>query len=462
MKAWTVIEPGKVLKTGKQIEAVCHHLQAVSECKIRRLIISVPPGSTKSVTTAVMWPAWHWGPFGRPQDRFLFAAHADELSLRDSVRCRFLLNSEWYQARWPIQLAGDQNVKSFFSNTSQGFRYSTSVNAGVTGHRGDFLCLDDPHDAKKVESEAQRESVILWHGVAWSNRVNDADTSAMVIIGQRTHENDLIGQLIAQGGWEYLMLPEEFEPEVACVTRLQDGKEFFRDWRSEPGELLRPTRFAPKEIAEAKKPPPAGLGIRGYAAQHQQRPMPREGGMFKRHWFKIVDAVPVDLVGRVRWWDKASSDTSTADYTAGVLVARGEDDIYYVEDVIRGQWTPNERNKIMLQTAELDDVKGDVRIWTEQEPGSGGKESAEYSVRLMAGFPVRYQRSTGSKESRADPFAAQCEAGNVRIVRGNWNSDFLEELCSFPAGKHDDMVDAVCSAFNKVAKLRRLEDAIHT
>lgn len=174
-----------------------------------------------------------------------------------------------------------------------------------------------------------------------------------------------------------------------------------------------------------------------------------EGGMFRREWFRVVEAGP-KRASRIRYWDKAGTADGGA-YTAGVLMA-ADDDAFFVDDVVRGQWSSGDRNKIMLQTTQADRAKyGQVTTWVEQEPGSGGKESAELTIRMLAGFPVYAERVTGSKEDRARPFAAQCQAGNVSLVNGPWVSNYLDEIAAFPAGRYKDQVDASSGAFNKLA-----------
>jgi predicted phage terminase large subunit-like protein len=177
--------------------------------------------------------------------------------------------------------------------------------------------------------------------------------------------------------------------------------------------------------------------------------------MFHRAWFAIVPAAPVDA-RRVRYWDKAGT-AGDGDYSCGALVGRTDAGRYFVEDMIRGQWSSGEREKVMRQTAMLDEQKyGHVAIWHEQEPGSGGKDSADATTRNLAGFAVRAERITGDKQTRAMPFAAQCEAGNVDLIAGAWNAAFLDELTTFPNAAHDDQVDAASGAFNKLAVERWL------
>lgn len=150
---------------------------------------------------------------------------------------------------------------------------------------------------------------------------------------------------------------------------------------------------------------------------------------------------------KVRYWDLAASQDS-GDWTAGVRMSSLAG-IYYVEHVIRGQWSAHHRNKIIQQIAAFDGVH--VMIWVPQDPGSGGKEAAEILLRELAGYIIRAEPVTGDKLSRAGPFAAQAEAGNVKLVRGQWNEDYLAELHGFPDGGHDDQVDASSGAFNKLA-----------
>jgi predicted phage terminase large subunit-like protein len=174
---------------------------------------------------------------------------------------------------------------------------------------------------------------------------------------------------------------------------------------------------------------------------------PAAGLVFNRSWFDLVDVAPRQST-RIRYWDKASL-AGKGDWTAGVRMAVDTDGVYWVEDVIRGQWSALERNRVILQTAALDG--DDCEIGLEQEPGSGGKESAEISVKQLAGYMVHTDRPTGDKLTRARQFAAQCEARNVKIVRGDWNAAFLDELHGFPEAKNDDQVDSAASGFNRLA-----------
>lgn len=172
---------------------------------------------------------------------------------------------------------------------------------------------------------------------------------------------------------------------------------------------------------------------------------PTAGSVFNRSWFDIVDAAPADA-RCVRSWDKAGTSGGGA-YSAGVRMARAGG-TYYVEDVVRGQWSPHQRNLVMRQVAAADGPE--VTIWMETEPGSGGKESSQISIRELAGYSVHAETVTGDKVTRASGLSAQAEAGNVKLVRGEWNEAYLSELHGFPEGKYKDQVDASSAAFAKL------------
>ena len=211
-----------------------------------------------------------------------------------------------------------------------------------------------------------------------------------------------------------------------------------------PGKALCPERYPLDNLKRIHQV----LG-NSYYALYQQTPVAPEGEMFKRSWFEIIKETPVQGA-RIRYWDKAGTAGGGA-YTCGVLMNR-HDGLYYVEDVIRGQWAAAERERVIKQTAQADkDARGRVAIWVEQEPGSGGKESAEATIRNLAGFIVRADRVTGDKVTRAEPFAAQSLVGNVKLKRANWNGAYLNELTTFPAGAQRDQVDGSSGAFNKLA-----------
>lgn len=437
-RAWHVIEPGQPYKHGWHVDAVCEHLEAATRGEITRLLINIPPGTMKSTLVSVFWPAWEWGPMNMPHIRFIGASHEQGLAVRDTLKMRRLVTSDWFKERWPIGLTGDQNQKTYYENTKTGFRQACAVES-MTGRRGDRVAWDDPHSVEAALSDLKRESALRVFQETLPTRLNNPDSSIIAIVMQRLHEYDVSGLILENDfGYEHLCLPMEFEVENRCVTSIG-----FKDPRTEEGELLFPERF-PRDVVERDK---KVMGSFAVAGQFQQRPAPRGGGFFDWQKVDIVDSHP-RIVKSIRYWDKAGTEGGGA-YTAGVKMGLGEDGIYYVQNVTRGQWGSTKREASIKAVASQDGIG--THVWIEQEPGSGGKESAESTIRNLAGFTIKSERPTGDKAVRAEPFAVQVEAGNVKLVRGDWNDDFINEMKTFPVGKYKDQIDASSGAFNKLA-----------
>ena len=218
--AWPILEPANPLVESWHLDALCDHLQAVTTGGIRNLLINIPPRHMKSLAVCVFWPAWEW--ITHPHRRFLFASYAMSLSERDSVKCRRLMESQWYQQFWGdrFQLCGDQNTKLRYDNDKAGHRIATSVGGSATGEGGDYVIVDDPHNVIDRESQTLREEALTWWDETMSTRLNDPRSGAKIIVMQRIHEKDLSGHVLEQGGYEHLFLPAEFEPARRCVTTL--------------------------------------------------------------------------------------------------------------------------------------------------------------------------------------------------------------------------------------------------
>jgi predicted phage terminase large subunit-like protein len=281
-QAWPSIEPAQPLMWGKAMEMVCDHLEAVDRRDITRLIVNIPPGYSKSTLFGVMFPAWIFA--REPTAKILSVAHNLDLALRDSVRCRRLVTSEWYQDLWPnVRLSGDQNAKAKFEIDGYGGFRQALASGSITGVRADHVIVDDPLSATDAMSEAVRNSMKDWILEAVPTRLNNPGgerPSTISVIMQRLHEEDTTGVLLERNlGYEHLMLPQQYDPGRHCVTSIGE------DWRTEEGELLFPERF-PLEVVERDK---AAMGPWASAAQFQQSPSPRGGGLIKRDQFMLYD-----------------------------------------------------------------------------------------------------------------------------------------------------------------------------
>jgi hypothetical protein len=202
LQAWAVVEPSTPFVPGWHIDVIIEHLEAVTRGQIRNLLMNVPPRHMKSLLVSVFWPAWEW--IRWPERRWLFSSYAAQLSIRDSVKCRRLIESPWYQARWGhvFSLTSDQNTKGRFDNNRSGYRLSTSVGGAVTGEGGDRIICDDPHNVQEAESDSVRKNALDWFDVVMSTRVNDPKTSSKLVVMQRCHQQDLSGHLLEQGGFD--------------------------------------------------------------------------------------------------------------------------------------------------------------------------------------------------------------------------------------------------------------------
>ncbi len=397
-------------------------LEKVTKGEIKRLIVSMPPRHGKTETLTVRYPV-----FRLEQDsktRAVIACYNQTLASKFGRKARRIA-----EQRFP--LATDRTAVDDWETPQGGGVRSVGVGGGVTGQGFDLLIVDDP-----VKSREEAESVTFRDKV-WEWFTDDLYTrcepdASIIVIMTRWHEDDLVGRILASetaGDWTVINIPalaEEDDPLGRAV-----------------GEALCPERFNVAALNNIEKV----LGGYSFNALYQGRPSAKEGAFFKVGMMEIVDAAPAGL--RIcRAWDVAALEAD-GDYTAGVKIGAGDDGFFYVIDVGRGQWSTDNRNRIMKQTAELDGRSVSVRV--PQDAGAAGLDAARMYVRLLQGFAVETVRPTGDKATRAEPFSAQVNAGNVRLVRGEWNRAFIEELRAFPQGKHDDQVDAAADAFNKVA-----------
>lgn len=450
---WHVLEPSRPFIDNWHISGICEHLGAMTAGRIQALVINVPPETSKSYLVSVFWPAWEW--IRRPDLRYLCASHDQSLSTRDAVRVRDLVTSAWYQQRWPhVQLREDQNTKTRFDTTRGGWRISTSVGGAGIGEHPDRKILDDVHKPNEIPSETERLAVQHWYDQTISTR-GVAQRAATVLIGQRLHEDDLSGYLLAKGSKTivHVVLPMRYEPGRMRPTPLG-----WTDPRREPGELLWPARF-PREVVDREER--ENLGPMGTAAQYQQHPVPPGGYEFQAAWLKdkLLGAEPAaaDVVSAVRFWDVAGTEGGSGPRTAGLRMVLTRDGRYVVTSVHKDRWASSRVHDEILAMAGYDGPGTAVR--EEQEPGSSGKAVIEVRRLALAGYDYEGVPSTGDKVTRARPLAVQMKAGTVYLAAPpdpdgrppRWVREFIDELGLFPHGRLKDQVDAASGAFGQLA-----------
>lgn len=462
VNAWPHLDPVPFVP-GRHIEIMAEYLEAFIAGEIPRLLLNIPPGHMKSLSVSVLLNAWCWTKPERVGKRFMATSYRADLALRDADKTRQLIRSAWYQERWgnmvgslretKLQIRPDQDQKTRFANNRGGYRFSTST-AGIMGEGGDFVILDDPHNVEQAESDDVRDSTVEKIRMALPTRVRSSDGGACVMM-QRLHERDYAGEMIADAAQlVHLCLPARYEkkhPYVSVPVKLPSGRELPGDFREEEGQLLWPDLFTETRMTNLE----TEIGSYATAGQLQQRPHAREGGLFKRKDIKYCDPGDVPKGGTVvRGWDLAATpvdapNASKAAYTAGLRLRYVGGKIY-IEHVIRLRGSPGQVRTTMRNIGDQDGRS--VIIDFPQDPGQAGKAQAED---IAADFPrhrIYYSPESGDKIIRAEAPAAQAEAGNVFVVRGDWNGDFVDELCAFPGGAFADQVDAFSRAYHRAVR----------
>jgi predicted phage terminase large subunit-like protein len=420
-------------------------LQSVADGIIKRLMVFIAPRHGKSELCSRLFSAYYV--YRYPEQWVGMTSYSADLSYSFSRAAR----DNYTRAGGAVR--DDAAAVKYWMTPHGGGLWAAGVGGPLTGRGGDLLLIDDPlKNAEEASSSIIRQKHQDWYESTFYTRAEPG--AAIVIVQTRWHDADLSGYLLASEAdapehWHIINLPALAEPQPS----FPDTCTVAPDWRKD-GEALCPERY-PREKLERIARRLGGLDGYYWSALYQQRPRPKDGALFKRGWLQVVGALPND-VQRVRYWDTAGADAGTrGDYSVGCLMARDSRGVFYIEDVVRGQWTAHERNQVIVQTAALDQQRlTSVTTYIEQPPGLA-KESTDAIIRALAGYRVVADKVSGDKVSRAEPFAAQCQAGNVRILAGKWNSALLDEIESFPFGRNDDSVDASSGAFNKLVALGR-------
>lgn len=495
--AWPSIDSARFAQGGYAIQAVCEHLQACCDGHIRNLLINIPPRFSKSTICGTMFPAWVWAqrirtPLSGPGAQFLHASYAMTLSVQDSVKCRTLIQSDWYQKRWGdrFNLVGDMNTKTRFQNDQNGARIAVSVGGTTTGLGGNYLIADDLNNAAEANSEAMIEAAINWWDTAWYNRLNDPVTGCRIVIAQRLSERDISGHVLEKqvGAWTHLCLPMRFEKDRSFHTVLvpshatEDGEAItWEDPRTVEGELLWPERFPEEEVSLLEKT----LGPYASAGQLQQRPAPKGGEILKREWWQLwPDAAypPMDFI--VASLDTAYTVKQENDFSAlTVLGVFSSDTVHQATRIVGADGIAGQVERVVAETAPKLML---MDAWAERlqihelvmkvastcrkmkvdrlliEDKAAGHSVAQEMRRLFAHDDWAVQLvNPGSQDkvARVHSIVHLFAEGMIYAPDRAWADKVITQCENFPRGKNDDLVDTVSQAIRHLRDLGMLTRA---
>lgn len=411
---------------------VCDALMRVFRGECKRLIINIPPrySKTELVNNFVAWSTGH-----APDAEFILTSYSANLASNNSWQIRELVQHQGYREIFPdVALRSDSAAKHEWRTTAGGIVYAAGAGGTITGygagkHRDGFggaIIIDDPHKADEARSDVVRQGVIEWFQNTLESRKNDPGKTPIILMMQRLHEKDLAGWLLAGGNGESW--------ENICLPALQAD-----------GTALWPEKHGVEQLLLMQQASPYT-----FAGQYQQNPSPPEGNIFKPDKIDVVDAVPIGT-RFVRGWDFAASIEEVGkdpDWTVGGKLGVAPSGRWIIADIVRLRGGPETVEAALVNTAKRDGQVTPVRI--PQDPGQAGKSQAANFIRLLAGYAAKAKPVSGDKITRAEPFAAQVNVGNVMMVRAEWNDALIAEMRAFPNGSHDDQVDALSDAFSEL------------
>jgi len=433
-KVFQTVSPGDLYLHNWHIDAIVYALLQLHAGKTRRLIVTQPPRSLKSICTSVAFPAWSLG--HDPSKRFACVSYSQDLGATFARQFRTVITSDWYRALFPnVRLAKDTETES--ATTKGGGRITIPVGGSFTGRGADVIIVDDPLKAGEAQSETARRSVNDWYGTTLLSRLDDKERGAIALVMQRLHEDDLAGKLLREGRWRHLDLPAiaEDDEEIPIGPGVVH--------RRKRGEALHPERESLARLEEIKQE----MGSLTFSAQYLQRPVPLEGNLIKRSWLQFYENVPERSPGAeiVQSWDVASTTADTSDWsvcTTWLKVKRN----YYLIDVWRGRLEfPHLRRKLIVLARD----HTPRRILIEQA-GPGLHLIQELKANPERGIPVPIGiKPEGDKIVRMEAQCARFEAGQVYVPKEEpWLSALLHEILAFPNARNDDQIDSISQFLN--------------
>lgn len=434
------VAPGKHYLHNWHIDAIAHALTKCFLGETKRLIITLPPRNLKTIAASVAFPAYLLGK--DPSNRVICVSYSQELANRNSLDCKKVMVSDWYQSIFPsARMKAEKVTQNEIMTVKRGFRFATSVGGTLTGRGGNFIIIDDPHKPDEILSKTRRDGDWDWFCSTLLSRLDDKKNDVIILIQQRLHEQDLAGRLLETGDWEHLNLPAISEEK----QKIEITKGIFH-LRKE-GNILHPERESKETLGKMKRE----MGSYAFAAQYQQRPAPQEGGIIQKDWIQTYDAIPIlgerDKI--VQSWDTASKADHMNDYsvcTTWYII----DKVYYLVGLVRKKLTYPQLKAMIVAEKERWGAK---RVLIED--ASAGTSlladlNNEGDLRAIGVTPKN------DKATRLMAVSPDFENGRVRFPKeAPWLADLMHELLTFPNAKHDDQVDSISQFLNWAAKDRQ-------
>lgn len=519
-RLWSTIEPSRPLITGWALDAVCEHLEAVSHGRIQKLLLNVWPGAMKSLLTEVFLPSWEWGPRNLPSTRYVSFSYSSSLTERDNRRFRDVMLSPDYQRLFGSRFALQKMGETLVSNNKTGWKLATSIGGVGTGERGDRILLDDPHNVKESESDSVRQETTRWFREAMSNRLNDAEKSAVIVIMQRVHDQDVSGVILSEmKDYEHLCIPFEWDgrPTISTIPEMK----WHNDPRTVEGELAEPARMSPKVWRNLK----ITIGPYATASQYEQSPTPRGGGIFQESWWQHWDGE--DGFGARRFprcefvvasLDGAFGQKQENDYTAltvwGVFKSSTEAAVvpkHYLEQALNAVKGDDRQKAVQRDVQRRYGVPKIIlmQAWQKRLPLHGpeverepGESAADYRHRAMPSWGVVEWVADTCRRKNVNMLLVEAKANGVdvanemrRLYSGEgwgvqlidpgrldktarayavqpifadhmvyaptdleWADMVIQQMKNFPKSTHDDLCDASVQA---IKFLRDMGFAVH-
>ena len=426
-KAFQIVSPADSFLPNWHIDLLADHLMRCHRGEIKRLIITVPPRSLKSICASVAFPAWVLGK--DPSRRIICASYSSELAAKLARDCKAVMESEFYRRIFPntiLKRAAELDLET----TRKGVRFATSVGGTLTGRGGNIVVIDDPMKPQEAMSEVKRLAVQQWYDGTLYSRLDSKKDDVIILVMQRLHVDDLVAHVLEKEHWVHLDLPAIAECSQAFA--LGDGRRFHRKF----GDVLHPER-EPAAVLDAIK---ATIGSFNFSAQYQQRPAPEEGNLVKWSWFRTYDHLPaIGAEGRIiQSWDTASKAGELNDYSVCTTWLKLGDD-YYLMDVTRERLEYPYLKKLVVALAR----KFDAHTVVVEDKGSGTQLIQDLRRERIGIRPIGF-KPDADKVTRMSNQSAKIEAGHVWLPReAPWLGDFKEEMLAFPYGRFDDQVDSV-------------------